>query len=80
MFLKSSFLTSKELCGLKFAEKLTLQVSQINEQDHEKLKASSYTDEEILHLTQVTAYFNFVNRMAEGLGVSLEGEDHFDLP
>jgi alkylhydroperoxidase family enzyme len=30
-------------------------------------------DRAILDVAQVTAYFNFVNRLAQGLGVSLEG-------
>ena len=29
-------------------------------------------DDEILDLCQVTAYYNYVNRMAQGLGVELE--------
>jgi alkylhydroperoxidase family enzyme len=36
------------------------------------LRSAGLSDEEILHATQVTAYFNFVNRMAHGLGVELE--------
>lgn len=41
----------------------------------ETLKAAGLSDEEILDITQITAYFNFVNRMVLGLGVELESSD-----
>lgn len=39
------------------------------------LRAVALDDRAIHDLAAVTAYFNFVNRMASGLGVDLE-EDH----
>jgi uncharacterized protein YciW len=36
------------------------------------LRASGLTDRDIVDLNQVVAYFNYVNRIAEGLGVELE--------
>ena len=38
----------------------------------EKLRTAGLTDAEIHRVAAVAAYFNFVNRIAEGLGVSLE--------
>jgi len=37
-----------------------------------RLRAAGFDDEAILRATEITGYFNFVNRMAEGLGVELE--------
>jgi len=37
------------------------------------LRIAGFQDESILAATQITAYFNFVNRIAHGLGVELEG-------
>jgi len=37
------------------------------------LRASGLTDRDIVDLNQVVAYFNYVNRVALGLGVELEG-------
>lgn len=37
-----------------------------------ELRAAGFQDEAILAATQITAYFNFVNRLAHGLGVELE--------
>ena len=78
-FLDSKVISSKERCGLLFARKLTKSVATMNEGDHGQLTAAGYSDEEILHLVQITSYFNFVNRMAEGLGVKMEGENHFSI-
>lgn len=38
----------------------------------ERLRAAGFADEAILAATEVIAYFNFVNRLADGLGVELE--------
>jgi alkylhydroperoxidase family enzyme len=40
--------------------------------DVSKLRDAGFRGSEILDIAQVTAYFNFVNRMASGLGVDLE--------
>lgn len=60
---------------LAFAEKLTLDPGRVREDDHRPLRAAGLDDRAILEVVQVTAYFNYVNRLADGLGVSLE-EDH----
>lgn len=57
---------------LAYAEKLTLQPSAVREEDLEPLRASGLDDRGILEVVEVTAYYNFVNRMADGLGVRLE--------
>jgi uncharacterized peroxidase-related enzyme len=57
---------------LAFAEKLTLQPAQVRKQDHQPLRDAGLDDRAILDVVEVTAYFNFVNRLADGLGVSLE--------
>ncbi|MGD6793842.1 peroxidase [Metabacillus indicus] len=57
---------------LDYAVKLTKKPSDIGEDDIEVLKSEGCTDVEILDICQIVSYFNFVNRMAEGLGVKLE--------
>jgi alkylhydroperoxidase family enzyme len=44
----------------------------MNEEDVRLLRESGFSDLEILSINAVTAYMNFVNRVAQGLGVSLE--------
>jgi uncharacterized peroxidase-related enzyme len=61
-----------ELALLEFAEKLTREPSSCRERDIDLLRKAGWTDRAILDTTLVIAYFNFVNRIADGLGVELE--------
>lgn len=38
----------------------------------EALRCAGFADEALLRATEITGYFNFVNRLADGLGVELE--------
>ena len=59
-----------------FAKKLTETPNQIDKQDIELLKNYSLSDKDISHIVQIIAYFNYINRVADGLG--LEPEDFID--
>ena len=60
----------------EYAEKLTLQPSSISEADLAPLRAQGLSDAEILDAVEVIAYFNYINRVADALGVDLEPEMH----
>ena len=60
---------------LNFAEKLTLNPEEMVEDDAQKLKDAGLTDNEILSITLVTSYFNFVNRNAKAQGVEFSEEE-----
>lgn len=60
---------------VRHAEKLTSAPSAMTESDLGELRAVGLSDKDILDLTLVTAYFNFVNRMALGLGVEFTPEE-----
>ena len=57
---------------LGYAEKLTLEPGAVEEADVQGLRDAGWSDEAVLHACEVVAYFNFVNRTADGLGVTLE--------
>ena len=57
------------------AEKLTSALSAMTESDLDPLRAEGLTDRDILDITLVVSYFNFVNRIALGLGVSYSAEE-----
>jgi uncharacterized peroxidase-related enzyme len=57
---------------LDYAVKLTLTPSQITQDDLQALRQAGFDDRAILDIAQITAYFAFVNRTADGLGVTLE--------
>jgi uncharacterized peroxidase-related enzyme len=56
----------------RYAIKLTRTPHEMVERDLAPLRASGLADREIVDLNQVVAYFNYVNRVADGLGVELE--------
>jgi alkylhydroperoxidase family enzyme len=57
---------------LEYVGKLTRTPAAVTRVDVDALRATGYTDEAVLHAVEVTAYFAFVNRLADGLGVVLE--------
>jgi len=67
-------ITKEEKLMLYYAQKLTKEPSSIKERDVLGLKKFGFTDRDIFDINQVTAYFNYVNRIADGLGVSLENK------
>jgi|TARA_B100002051_G_scaffold250117_1_gene261314 uncharacterized peroxidase-related enzyme len=64
----------KELALLVYAGKLTTEVGAMTEADIEAVRAASADDGEILEVNQVCAYFNYSNRLLNGLGVTTEGD------
>jgi uncharacterized peroxidase-related enzyme len=64
----------KELAFLRYARKLTAQVGDMVRADWDALKAAGCEDGEILEVNQVCAYFNYSNRLLNGLGVTTEGD------
>lgn len=57
---------------LDYAVKLTTHPNRMAESDVGRLREAGLGDGEILDICQVAAYYNFVNRLADGLGVELE--------
>lgn len=54
------------------ALKLTLTPAHVTEADIERLRALGLSDRAITDATQVISYFNYINRIADGLGIDLE--------
>jgi uncharacterized peroxidase-related enzyme len=72
---RSLELSAKQIAMLEFAEKLTKYPGDMEESDIEKLRLVEFNDEEILSISLVTNYFNFVNRNANALGVEFSKEE-----
>jgi len=65
-------LAPRERALLDHAMKLTRAPSAITKDDVEELRRHGYSDAAIVDATQVTAYTNYLTRVANGLGVSHE--------
>lgn len=63
-----------ELAVLEYAEKLTTSPGDVVENDVIRLRDSGMDDGQILEANQIIAYFNYVNRHLNGLGVTTSGD------
>lgn len=68
-------LTPRARAMLRYASKLTREPGAMNASDVDSLREAGLSDTDILDIAQVVAYFNFVNRMAVGLGVAFSEEE-----
>ena len=65
-------LSAADRAMLTYAEKLTLEPWHMVEDDVENLRENAFSDADILDINQITGYYAYVNRLANGLGVELE--------
>ena len=57
---------------LTYVEKLTRTPGEMTASDVYSLRTGGFTDRDILDIATVAAYYAYVNRIADGLGVQLE--------
>ncbi|MBD3232706.1 MAG: peroxidase-related enzyme [candidate division Zixibacteria bacterium] len=60
---------------LDYSLKLTSDPSSVEEKDIEELRTHGFSDKDILNINLIVSYFNFVNRIAEGLGVEYDPDE-----
>jgi uncharacterized peroxidase-related enzyme len=65
-------LDERRLWMLRYVEKLSRTPAKMTEEDVDGLRRAGFSDEDILQIAEVTAYYAYVNRIADGLGVELE--------
>jgi uncharacterized peroxidase-related enzyme len=54
---------------LDYVAQLTRDATCITRQDHERLRAVGFDDRGILQITLIASWFNYINRVADALGV-----------
>lgn len=69
---RSAALTARELALLDFAVKLTKSPSGPRKEDVSALRSHGLTDEQLVDAVHCISYFNFINRVLDGLGVDPE--------
>ncbi|MFV9673670.1 MAG: peroxidase-related enzyme [Acidimicrobiia bacterium] len=65
-------LNDRRVAMLRFAERLTRTPGAMNSEDVEALHAVGFTDRDVLDVVEVIAYYAYANRIADGLGITLE--------
>jgi len=70
----SPVLSGRDLALLNYARKLTQTPNDMVPADVHELRLAGLDDGEILEANQIVAYFNYANRLLNGLGVTTDGD------
>lgn len=70
---KTASVGEQNMAILTYVEKLTCQPASMTSEDVDRLREHGFDDTGVHDIVQVASYFNYVNRLADGLGVELEG-------
>jgi alkylhydroperoxidase family enzyme len=54
---------------LEYVVKLTKDATRVSPADHERLRTVGFDDRAILQITLIASWFNYINRVADALGV-----------
>ena len=57
---------------LEYVVTLTKDATRIGPEHHERLRAAGFDDRAILQITLIASWFNYINRVADALGVGRE--------
>jgi uncharacterized peroxidase-related enzyme len=69
---QSAGLDEKRVATLRYAAKLSKTPAEMTKDDVDALRTAGLSDEDVLAICEVTSYYAFANRIADGLGVQLE--------
>ena len=58
---------------LDYVAQITRDATRISTEDHARLRAVGFDDRAILQITLIASWFNYINRVADALGVGREG-------
>ena len=66
-------LTEAERVMVDYVVQLTKDATKISRAHHERLRQAGFDDKAILQITLIASWFNYINRVADSLGVGREG-------
>lgn len=66
---KTAPISGEEIVMLDYVAQLTRDATRISRPDHDKLRANGFDDRAILQITLIASWFNYINRVADALGV-----------
>jgi uncharacterized peroxidase-related enzyme len=65
-------LTPQERVMVDYVVKLTKDATRVSKRDHDGLRSAGFEDQAILQITLIASWFNYINRVADALGVGRE--------
>jgi uncharacterized peroxidase-related enzyme len=66
---RSASISEQDRTMLDYVVKLTKDATKVSSDDHAKLRAVGFDDRGILQITLIASWFNYINRVADALGV-----------
>ena len=66
---RSAEISAQDRAMLDYVVKLTKDATRVSRDDHAKLRAVGFDDRGILQITLIASWFNYINRVADALGV-----------
>ena len=66
---QTAHISEQERTMLDYVVQLTIDATQISSAHHERLRAVGFEDQAILQITLIASWFNYINRVADALGV-----------
>jgi uncharacterized peroxidase-related enzyme len=66
---RSAEISGQDRTMLDYVVKLTKDATKVSPDDHVKLKAVGFDDRGILQITLIASWFNYINRVADALGI-----------
>jgi uncharacterized peroxidase-related enzyme len=66
---RQAALSDQELAMLDYAVKLTRSPALVTAEDLERLRQAGFDDRAILQINLIASWFNYINRVADGVGV-----------
>ena len=66
---RSAAISDQDRAMLDYVVKLTKDATKVSPDDHAKLRAAGFDDRGILQITLIASWFNYINRVADALGV-----------
>jgi len=62
-------ISEQEKVMLDYVVQVTRDATRISPADHERLRSVGFDDKGILQITLIASWFNYINRVADALGV-----------
>jgi uncharacterized peroxidase-related enzyme len=66
---KTAPISEQDKVMLDYVVQLTRDATRLSREDHERLRAVGFDDKGILQITLIASWFNYINRVADALGV-----------
>ena len=73
---KSAPISEQERLMLDYVAQLTEDATRITPAHHERLRAAGFDDRARLQITLIASWFNYINRVADALGVGRDAAAH----